>query len=231
MNKLVWNNSNIKRFWDFHSQNNQQEFFTYQYGSSIAELVNIKAKDKVLDYGCGSGELIKHLTLGSNNVYGMDFAPETVNAVNDRYKNNSSFRSCFTYDQILENPLTYDIIFVIEVIEHLTDDYLDELFINLKKLTHPKSKIIITTPNDENLRLNTVYCPECDHTFHRWQHVRNWSQDSLSDYVTSKGLSNFITYTLNFSIKNKNFFKKIINKLLLVLKMRKNPHLAIIINI
>ena len=95
MNKLVWNNSNIKRFWDFHSQNNQQEFFTYQYGSSIAELVNIKAKDKVLDYGCGSGELIKHLTLGSNNVYGMDFAPETVNAVNDRYKNNSSFRSCF----------------------------------------------------------------------------------------------------------------------------------------
>ena len=49
------------------------------------------------------------------------------------------------------------------------------------------------------------------------------------DYVTSKGLSNFITYTLNFSIKNKNFFKKIINKSLVL--NEKNPHLAIIINI
>ena len=113
------------------------------------------------------------------------------------------------------------IIFVIELIEHLTDSYVDEFFVNLKKLTHPGSKIIITTPNDEYLRSNTVYYPECDHTFHRWLFFRNWFQGSLSEYVTSKGLSNFTTYELNFSLKGKNLFKRIINKLLVFINMRK----------
>lgn len=231
MKKLEWNNINIKKFWDFHSKNNPQDFFTYQYGAYISKLVKIKVEDKVLDYGCGSGDLVDHLCLSSKNVYGMDFATEAVHSVQERYKNNSSFNNCFTYDEILKDESTYDIIYVVEVIEHLTDRYLCELFVNLKNLTHSGSKIVITTPNDENLSSNTVYCPQCDHTFHMWQHVRNWSKDSLSDYVFSKGFSDFSTFTFNFSVKSTNFLKRIFNQILTTFQLRKNPHLVIIINI
>ena len=231
MKKLEWNNYNIKKFWDYQSQNSKECFFTYQFGSAISDIVKIKLSDKVLDYGCGSGDLIQHLIKKSNAITGMDFAPETVESVRVRYKNNSSFNKCFTYDEILEDGGTYDVIFVIEVIEHLTDKFLDDLFENLKKFTHSGSKIIITTPNDENLDANIVYCPQCDQTFHRWQHLRKWSIGSLSAFLTSKGFHKHEAFTINFDAKNMNFIKSLFNFLLTKFKLRKNPHLVAVVTV
>ena len=110
MNKFVWNNINTKKsfFWYSNFKTIMKEkFFTYQYGASIAKLVNIKEKEKV-GYCCGTAVIIDHSIITTNNVDCMDFVPKTVNAVNDRYINNSSFLSCFTYDQILDYFLTHD---------------------------------------------------------------------------------------------------------------------------
>ncbi len=76
----------------------------------------------------------------------------------------------------------------IEVIEHLDDDALAEVLAVLRQLVTPDGLILITTPNDENLPKSHVFCPETGKVFHRWQHVRSWTADSLTAHLTDHGL-------------------------------------------
>ena len=48
---------------------------------------------------------------------------------------------------------------------------------------------IVTTPNEENLAENTVYCPMSNVVFHRWQHVRNWSRETLRETLEKHGFA------------------------------------------
>jgi hypothetical protein len=49
--------------------------------------------------------------------------------------------------------------------------------------------LIITTPNDENLAASAILCPNCLCEFHRGQHVRTWSAQSLSAVVAAHGFT------------------------------------------
>jgi hypothetical protein len=42
----------------------------------------------------------------------------------------------------------------------------------------------VTTPNREDLELNSVYCPLSDSFFHRWQHVRSFDAAGLNDLLS-----------------------------------------------
>jgi hypothetical protein len=59
--------------------------------------------------------------------------------------------------------------------------------------------LVITTPNEENLRAAEIYCPCCDHVFHRYQHVRAFSPSSLAATVRANGLVPIRTYATDFS--------------------------------
>jgi hypothetical protein len=58
--------------------------------------------------------------------------------------------------------------------------------------------IVITTPNDEVLDDNKVFCPNCNSVFHRWQHVKSWSASSLEKVITNFGFKKEKIYTTFF---------------------------------
>jgi hypothetical protein len=66
-------------------------------------------------------------------------------------------------------------------------------------LLAPGGVIVFTTPNDEDLGASRLYCPECDHVFHRWQHIRSWSAQSLSAFLTAQGFRDVKAWTTDFS--------------------------------
>ena len=92
----------------------------------------------------------------------------------------------------------YDVIFCIEMIEHVNDYYLELTFQNFKNLLTEDGLIVITTPNDEKLDENKVFCPCCHSVFHRWQHVKSWNTSSLEKTISDFGFKKEKIYTTFF---------------------------------
>ena len=59
---------------------------------------------------------------------------------------------------------------------------------------------MITTPNEEVLSNNAVFCPECGHEFHRWQHLRSWSADSLASALARHGFEPLFCQGMNLAV-------------------------------
>jgi len=224
---LLWNDQLINKFWDFYSQF-PEEYFTYKYGKNIVDELtsNIQPGSKILDYGCGTGFLIKHFIDKGFETYGTDTSPKSLYFVNAQYKNSSNFKGAYLLEEILNLDIKFDVIPVVEVIEHLNDEHLSILLGNIKKLLSKNGKAILTTPNEENLRNSTIFCPKCEHTFHRWQHLRSWSISSLSEALLRNGLKIERCYTTDFSIiKTNNPLKKIYRNLRGQILSSAKPHL------
>jgi cyclopropane fatty-acyl-phospholipid synthase-like methyltransferase len=73
----------------------------------------------------------------------------------------------------------FDAITCIETIEHLPGDVLSEMLADIRSHLSVGGAVLLTTPNDEDIRADPVYCPFCDHEFHPMQHVRSFSAASL----------------------------------------------------
>jgi hypothetical protein len=64
----------------------------------------------------------------------------------------------------------------------------------IERLLAPGGCVVATAPNGEELVLERVRCPDCGATFHRWQHQRALTPESLAalfgrfEVVCSEGL-------------------------------------------
>src|SRR6185437_14061614 len=48
-------------------------------------------------------------------------------------------------------------------------------------------RLIISTPNREDMVASTMVSPECGVVYHRWQHVRAFDRDSFGALLTEHG--------------------------------------------
>jgi 2-polyprenyl-3-methyl-5-hydroxy-6-metoxy-1,4-benzoquinol methylase len=181
-----WTPETIKKYWEWCSANPylQKEYFSYQVGQGIISAISkiTKIQGNVLDYGCGVGYLLEYLLKNNNAlIYGVDFSFEAINKVNEKFKNLSNFKGAVI---IQEFPLPFpddffDIITCIETIEHLQEENLKQLIVEFRRIIKKDGIIFFTTPNNEDLNKNMIYCPFCDTLFHKVQHVNSFDSNSL----------------------------------------------------
>ena len=225
---LEWTDELVSRFWAYHART-PEVYFTQKLGDRIVLRLRkyFRAKENILDYGCGVGSLLHHLLQFDCRVTGVDFSKESVAQTAKLLGGRQNFMGAFTIKEIVRRKSQFDAIFMIEVIEHLNDHYLSETIENIGKLLAPGGVLMITTPNDEDLESNTVYCPSCNSRFHNTQHMRTWNAESLSQFVQRSGLSVVTTFTTDFTL---SFRRKplwfVFNELLYGLRRRKRPHLV-----
>src|SRR5688572_29425365 len=230
---IVWDERLVIKFWDYYSQFPEQ-YFTYQFGGNIVNVLSqyVKPGGASLDYGCGTGFIINHFINSGFETYGADTSSHSVDFVNKQYKGQPNFKGAYLMDDLFNLNKKFDVICVVEVIEHLTDEFLLPLVENIKKLGNPGSKIIFTTPNDEKIENSVVYCPVCDHTFHRWQHVRSWNAESLTSAMEKYGLKVDKCFTADFSsVSPKGMVKKLKHSLRNFFYSSGQPHLVAICSI
>jgi 2-polyprenyl-3-methyl-5-hydroxy-6-metoxy-1,4-benzoquinol methylase len=139
-----------------------------------------------MDYGCGPGYLLRHLIETGCDVWGGDFSEDVVGKAGHDSMRMPNFHGVHTISSLL-GVEQFDVVFLLEVIEHLDAAALDETIGNIDQLLKRGGRLIVTTPNDERLEDNIVYSPVANVTFHRWQHVRSWSSDSLSSFLRRRG--------------------------------------------
>lgn len=93
----------------------------------IIEMAKIKAGDKVLDVGCGSGNLTltaKKYVGESGSVYGIDAAPEMIEVARKK-ATQSGYQATFDVGLIERLPYseaTFDVVISRLVIHHLPDE-------------------------------------------------------------------------------------------------------------
>ncbi len=189
----------VKAFWDYESAF-PKKFFTHSRRHEIIRQIGqyLPAGCSALDYGCGPGNLIEPLLDAGFRVAGLDSSPSTREAVRIRFEGHTGFNGVYDQEEINSSGLKFDAIIVAEVIEHLYDDQLDSLLATLTTLSHDDTHIVFTTPNEECLEDSYILCPVSGELFHRWQHVRNWSESSVSDYLAKRGFTNTRTFTTDF---------------------------------
>lgn len=110
----------------------------------VAQVVSLVGKGKkVLDVGCGVGDIGQLLLENNNRVYGLDISPTAVKKA--RQKGIEAV--CCDIEAKLwpfENRY-FDVVVAAEIIEHIfdTDRFLDIIFSKLKK----NGFLVLTTPN------------------------------------------------------------------------------------
>lgn len=113
-------------------------------------LANVAAGDRVLDLGCGSGDLTADLARAGTEVVGVEVAEAALRRARARHP-ELDFRLA-----PIDGPLpladgSFDVVWSSEVIEHVGDTgrWLSEV----RRVLVPRGRLLLTTPSHGRLRL------------------------------------------------------------------------------
>lgn len=223
---LEWTPTLVKEFWQHYAENRQEDYFTNLFGDRIMAVTKkyYSKNATICDYGCGSGFLLTHI-LKTHRAAGCDFTPQNLEVTRQKVGKLSNLTELFTVEDAIKGGKKFDVLYVVETVEHVLDPDVEGFFIALSNLLNPGGTIILTTPNDEDLQASTVFCPCCKHTFHRWQHVRSFNKKSISAFMESHGFECVEAFSTDFSAKSA---WQILKSKLRPLLGKYNPHLVFI---
>jgi 2-polyprenyl-3-methyl-5-hydroxy-6-metoxy-1,4-benzoquinol methylase len=169
---------------------------------------------------------------------GLDFSAATRDAVRERFAHTPAFLGAYTVQELADAGMRFDAATVIEVVEHLYDAQLQELLQTVSSLLKPGGVAVFSTPNEEQLEKSMILCPVSNQLFHRWQHVRSWSADSLAACLREHGFDVVTAFSTNFGVSfHTDHSKHPLRDKWLALRrkikdrfkrQRKQPHLVVI---
>lgn len=163
--------------WD-HFQNEGVDAFSAA-GARLHFLVrHLSRGERVLNIGVGSGELERIATRKGVEIWSLDPSERTIRKLQASL--GVGERAKAGYSQEIPFPdAHFDAVIMSEVLEHLDEDVLERTLPEVHRVLRPGGRFIGTVPAREDLALNEVVCPSCEHKFHRWGHRSTFDADRL----------------------------------------------------
>lgn len=199
MNRLVWTRELVEKFWDGVGRTRLMELaFNKLAGSQLLKIVQPWLNDgaRCLDFGAGNGDLVEKLLASG-------FAAAAYEPSSERREIllRSAFCSHSRFLGVVDDGCRerFDVVFATEVLEHVLDSDLDKVLSRISAFVCKGGILIVTTPNCEDLDLNSVYCPVSDVFFHRWQHVRSFDAVSLQALLSRFEFEPIFRQSVDFS--------------------------------
>lgn len=204
---IDWDDAKVARLWNYYARTPpfSDAYFSKVYGERLLLCSDLPLqKDlRVLDLGCGPGFMWDHLVGFRSRWHytGLDFSADSVVELCAKAAGHPLFDGAETIRRLPSHlPAEhFDVVLLIEVVEHLRDDHLGSTLAEAARLLKVGGLLLITTPNDEDLSKATKFCPECGALFHEWQHVRSWTPSVLTARLTDNGFSVRLLKTLDLS--------------------------------
>ena len=181
-------------------------------------LKQISAGEVVLNVGVGSG-LFEAMALKKGiDIYALDPGEKSILALQEKLRLGDKAKVGVGEEMPFEDA-KFDVMVVSEVFEHLSDDAIFKFLQEAARVLKPDGRLIGTVPARENLSTQTVVCPCCSKTFHRWGHQQSFTVERLkgmfAPYCKSVDAWEevFIPWTiLNWKGRVTGFFKKTMAK-------------------
>lgn len=173
--------------WDFY-QTEGREIFNWAMSRFVFLTKKVRRliqNGKILDIGFGDGRLLAGLSGQGRELYGIDISEKNVVLTQDQFKTKGLLAE-FKFGNINAIPYQdayFDCVVASEVLEHVDDDTLRRGLSEIKRVLKPGGYLVITTPADEKLDENLVYCPDCQKQFHRWGHKQSFSMERISSWL------------------------------------------------
>jgi 2-polyprenyl-3-methyl-5-hydroxy-6-metoxy-1,4-benzoquinol methylase len=135
------------------------EEFVYSQGRNLRprvqyclELADLRSGMRILDVGCGRGEIVLYCARRGIHAVGVDYSPDAIaiaEQAKERHTAAEQRRMRFICDDVKNiQGESFDRIFMLDLVEHLYDWELHQLFQVCKRLLTPTGEIIIhTLPN------------------------------------------------------------------------------------
>lgn len=186
--EIDWTPERVGRFWDYMAGTPDFEalYFAKQAGPALIRYVGKRAAiGTAVDMGCGRGDLIALLLGAGYAAFGTDQSQASVDGVNARFRGNPLFKGAAVGSSLRDSVA--DTVFMLEVVEHMDDRALKVAIADAGRIMKSGGRLVITTPNDEDLQPAKRMCPECGAVFHHMQHVRSWTAESLSLFLSDLG--------------------------------------------
>lgn len=191
--QVEWTPEKVDRVWSFNTaREGSERYFSSHAGEGIVRYVrrHLSLRSlRVLDFGCGPGHLMRKLLDAGVPCAGLEFSERSVREARDALGPHPLFRGV-VHATTVPTPgaeASYDVIFFIEVIEHLLEQQLSATLQELARLLAPGGHLVVTTPNAEELDAGAILCPDCGATFHRWQHMRSLTRARLAELLREHG--------------------------------------------
>lgn len=126
------------------------EFF-HQFGYSVLKpalqqavlAADLKPGQRLLDVGCGRGELVAHLSDKGFDVTGVDYSADAIDMAKKMYPKGRFLQ--MDVGDIDFTKQTFDRVFILGTIEHLTKAEIEKLMSNVKRILSPGGMVIATT--------------------------------------------------------------------------------------
>jgi len=148
--------------------------FLYGYHKKFLKVhKNFPKGTKVLEIGCGTGDLLAKLKHRGCKVWGVDIDPVAINFIKKHFKLENAYAMSGDEFFRLPNLPKFDIVIFFELIEHLDNPL--EFVQNISKLLKDDGMIVLSTPSRERVLPNLL---ECDFPPH---HLIRWNEEALTN--------------------------------------------------
>jgi 2-polyprenyl-3-methyl-5-hydroxy-6-metoxy-1,4-benzoquinol methylase len=210
--EIKWDDQKVSRLWDYYSRTPPYSgiYFSKVCGHHILRHSGLPLGEplEVLDFGCGPGFIWDHLDrLRAHWQYtALDFSRDSDAKVIEKANGHERFKGAQHVSSLPTDlpKAHFDVVLLVEVVEHLNDAYLDATLTEVARLLKQGGVVVITTPNEEDLSKSNKLCPECGAIFNEWQHVRSWSVSSLAARLKQYGFRSRMAKTLDFTTEDFN---------------------------
>ncbi|MFH1114535.1 MAG: class I SAM-dependent methyltransferase [Pseudomonadota bacterium] len=96
--------------------------------------------DRVLDIGCGTGEILRHMP--KVDYFGFDMDEKFIGAANEAYGNRGTFLCRHLAEDAVGDFSTFDIVCATGVLHHLDDEEAGELFRLARRALKPGRRLV-----------------------------------------------------------------------------------------
>ncbi len=183
--------------------------YIYQLVEYLVKRYSISKDQKILDLGCGRGDLLNAFNSLGFDIYGADIAKSNI----DVYSKDIQYFD-FNTDTYKYQDNSFDVIYSKSVIEHISN--IDHFMREQIRILKPGGLLIILTPN-WNSQMNIFY--------NDYTHIRPYTQKGLSNLLESYNLKEINTEVFyQYPIYWKLPITKIIPKILSILGPVRKVH-------
>jgi SAM-dependent methyltransferase len=203
MRPLRWTPELVRRFWDGIAETRglAQQSFGRLGGRYLLQAVrwHLVPGQRHLDFGGGDGDFAALLAEEGYPTAVWEPSPARAARVEAKLEGQPGFLGTIGPETQIRDQGQFDTIFLVEVIEHVLEDELPSVLAQLDRLLAPGGKLVISTPNDEDLEQNFAFEPEQGVLFHRWQHQRRFVAGSLTQLLAGHGFQPLVVHELELS--------------------------------